>query len=114
MSRKPWLVQPQRLGQREGQDAVVAVAGEDVLEHAPAAHRLARDADRLARGAPDHVVGVRAQRVEVDEREGRVEVGGRVPQPGEVVHRSEPYAVNAGPGGRDHVRVFAPGGETRR
>ena len=49
--------------------------GVDPLEHLAAAHRLRGDPDRLARGALEHRVGVAAERVEVGERERRLDPG---------------------------------------
>ena len=72
-------MQPQRLGQRERHDAARSPArAEHVGEQRPAAHRLARHPDRLAARAAHEVGRVRVERVEVDERERRVEVRRRV------------------------------------
>ena len=69
--------QPQRLRQREAQDALVARQAQHFLQQSPAAHRLAGHADRLARGAPGQILGVGVERVEVDGGERRLEGGGR-------------------------------------
>ena len=72
---EPLRCQPERLGGREGEEPAKAIAE---LEHPPhdrhRAHRLRRHPHRLARGHRHHVAGVGLERVEVDEREGRLEV----------------------------------------
>jgi hypothetical protein len=82
--------QPQGLGERIGEHTGEAVAGEDPAQHLPAAHRFAGHADRLAGRPADQVGGVAVERVEVDDRERRVEGGGgpvepRALPPGRVV-----------------------------
>ena len=70
------LGEPERLRQGEGhQPGEALVGGEDPLEDGAAAHRLARDPDRLRPGAPQHLLRVRAHRIEVDERERRLHLG---------------------------------------
>ena len=72
---EPLVGEPQALGEREGQKPLEAgVAREDAGEQVAAAHGLRRDPDRLAAGAPEHLVGVRPHRVEVAVRERRLEV----------------------------------------
>ena len=68
--------EPQGLGQGEGERAREPGAGEDAFLQGAAADGLAREADRLGGGAADEVVGVGPQRVEVDERERRLQLGG--------------------------------------
>ena len=63
------LGEPQRLGKGEGEDAVVARERERRVDDLAHAHRLARDADRHAAGADDHVERVVAQRGEVQRRD---------------------------------------------
>ena len=67
--------QPQRLRQREGEQAAEA-GGERAVDQGPAADRLGGQADALAAGAAQQVGGVGVERVEVDGRERRLEVGG--------------------------------------
>ena len=64
------LPEPERLGQREGQESLeAAVQVEQPAQERAAAHRLAGDPDRLAGRALQHVGGVRPDGVEVDEGE---------------------------------------------
>jgi hypothetical protein len=77
--------QPQRLRQRVGQHAGEARPGEYAPQDAAVAHRLAGDADGLARGAADEVVGVGVQRIEIQHGEGWIDGCGRVVQPGPLL-----------------------------
>ena len=64
------LPEPERLGQREGQESLEAsVQVEQPAHEGAAAHRLARDPDRLAGRALQHVGRVRPDGVQVDEGE---------------------------------------------
>ena len=74
---EPMPGEPQRLGQRERERAAEPVAGEHALLQGAAAQRLAREPDRLGRGAAFQVGGVGPQRVEIDERERRLQIGRR-------------------------------------
>ena len=70
------LGEPQRLRQGEGhQPGEALVAAQDPLQQRPAAHRLARDPDRLPACPRQHRVRVRPHRVEVDEGERRLDLG---------------------------------------
>jgi len=68
-------VQPQRLSQGEGEDA-----GQPGLERPvdqrPAAHRLRRQPHALPARPAQQIGGVRVERVEVDRRERRLQIGG--------------------------------------
>jgi hypothetical protein len=64
--------QPERLGEGEGEDALQARAS----DQGTAAHRLRRQAHRLAAGPAAQVGGVGVEGVEVDDRERRLEVLG--------------------------------------
>lgn len=70
------LGEPQRLGQGVGEDPGVPGGRQGAPHDLAAPHRLARDPDRGAAGPPDEVGGVRAQRGEVDDGEGGLEVRG--------------------------------------
>jgi hypothetical protein len=78
-------------------------SGRAARQHAAAAHRLAGDADRLARGPPDEVVGVGVQCVEIQHGEGRVDRRGRPVQTGplrlagEIGRRHAHHGERAGP-----------------
>ena len=70
------LGEPERLRQGVGhQPGEALVGGEDPLEDGAAAHRLARDPDRLRPCPPQHLLRVRPHRIEVDERERRLHLG---------------------------------------
>ena len=75
--------QPQRLGQREGQDPLQPGA-QRAVDQRPHPHGLRRQPDRLAARAPQQVGGVGVERVEVDDRERRIEPRGGGVQAGEV------------------------------
>ena len=69
--------EPQRFGEREGERAPKArVALVDRAQQRPAAHGLRRHADRRPAGAAQHVGRVAPERLQVNERERRVETGG--------------------------------------
>ena len=72
--------QPQRLREREGERPREARAGQHALLQGAAAHRLARQADRLRRGPPLHVGRVGRHRVQVHERERRLQARARALQ----------------------------------
>ena len=67
--------EPQGLRQREGERAREPRAGKDTFLQGAAADGLAREADRLGGGTAHEIVGVGPQRVEVDERERRLQLG---------------------------------------
>jgi hypothetical protein len=68
-------IQPQRLGQREGEDAGQPGV-ERPVDQRPAAHRLGRQPYALAARAAQQVGRVRVERVEIDGDERRVQIGG--------------------------------------
>ena len=84
--------EPQSLGQRERERTLEAASREHPFLQGAAAQRLAREANRLRRGAAFEVLRVRPHRVEVDERERRLEPGRRALEArvGVVSHRSHP------------------------
>ena len=69
------LVQPQRLGSVNVISPRKPGSCEDRREQRAAAHRLARHPDRRARRSLEHLARVRPHRVEIHERERRVDVG---------------------------------------
>jgi hypothetical protein len=73
---EPLPGEPQRLGEREGEDPLEAlVEGQDPSQHRDGANRLRGDADRQAGGLLQHAPGVRLERAEVDEGERRLDPG---------------------------------------
>jgi hypothetical protein len=66
--------EPERLGQRVAHDTGVAGLGEDPFQQVTDPDRLAGDPDRPATRPADQVRGVVVERVEVDDRERRIEV----------------------------------------
>ena len=73
------LGEPQRLGQREGEDARDTRERERRVDDLADADRLARDADRDAARADDHVEGVVAQRGRCQGRDGSGDARRRQP-----------------------------------
>ena len=71
---EPVLVQPQRLAQRERHEPEEAGTALRLAQQRPAAHRLARHPDRLARRAAHEVGRVGPERVQVDDRERRLDI----------------------------------------
>ena len=67
------LGQPQRLRQRVAKRSREPLPSEHTLLDTPAAHRLARQPDRLAVRAPFHIRRVGPQRVHVKHRERRLQ-----------------------------------------
>ncbi len=84
------LREPQRLGQREGKRAGKARAQKHAFLQSAAAHGLAGQADRLGRGAPFHVGGVRPEGVDIDQREGRLKLRGSPLVAPKIVGRTHP------------------------
>ena len=118
----PGLVQPQRLGDGEGQHAGEPVAGERPLDQRRHAQRLRRHPERLAGGPPHEVVGVGVERVEVDDgdRGGRrlrqrvdrgVEPGPQAVAVDEVVAHSMPRLRSSA---SMSARSSSTGGAARR
>ena len=69
------LVQPQRLRQGQVEQPLkTRGAVQHPAKQRPAANRLARDPDRLSARAGEHLIRVGGDRVEVDERERRLEL----------------------------------------
>ena len=69
--------QPQRLAQGEGEDPLQPCV-ERALDQRAAADGLRGQPDRRPVRAPQQVGGVAVEGVEVDDREWRIEIGGRV------------------------------------
>jgi hypothetical protein len=65
----PVADQPQRLRQGVREDAAPAGPGEHPAQRGAAAHRLARDPQRLAGGVGGHRVGIGVERGDVDDRD---------------------------------------------
>ncbi len=76
--------QPDRLGEGVRHDPGETGPGQDPFEERAAADGLAGDADRLAAGPADEIVGVGVERGEIDDGQGRVEMRGGPVVPGPV------------------------------
>ncbi len=68
--------QPQRLREREGHDPGESGTGQHPLQQGAAAHRFARHPDGLPGRTPDEVVGVGVERLQIDDGDRGVEMGG--------------------------------------
>ncbi|GDY72744.1 hypothetical protein SAV31267_022290 [Streptomyces avermitilis] len=98
---EPGAGEPQGLGERERHDAREAVPGQHAFEQGTAAYGLAGDADRLAAGPADQVVGVGVESLQVHDRDRGVELSGGPIVAGPVCgagshDRSLPDAITAG------------------
>ncbi len=97
------LGEPERLGEREGEDAAVSGKRERRVDDLADADRLARDADRHAAGADGHVEGVVAQSSQIHGGDRSGDVGDSGRHRGPVLRGARPWR---GPG---TVRVPSAG-----